>query len=178
MVVHRPGESLVDHDLDPMLLGDLPDAQGDETRIVLTGLWICTITALSSYAVITWMPDLPKPKAEEYLEGLSYQKLRPLNIPIIAEGSVQGYILALIIFTAEAHLVKEAGATPAQFVMDEAFRQIYADGDLDFRNLKKYDINKRLDEIKHRVNERLGSEIVKDVMVENFNFVTKKDIRS
>lgn len=42
----------------------------------------------------------------------------------------------------------------------------------------KYDINKHLDAIKHRVNERLGSEIVKDVMVENFNFVTKKDIRS
>jgi hypothetical protein len=148
------------------------------TRIILTGLWICAITVLSSFAVITWMPELPKPKAEEYLEGLSYQKLRPLNIPIIAEGNVQGYILATIIFTAEAHLIKGAGVTPAPFVMDEAFRQIYGDGSLDFRQLKKYDINKRLDEIKRRVNERLGSEVVKDVMVENFNFVTKKDIRS
>jgi hypothetical protein len=148
------------------------------TRIILTGLWICAITVLSSFAVITWMPELPKPKAEEYLEGLSYQKLRPLNIPIIAEGNVQGYILATIIFTAEAHLIKGAGVTPAPFVMDEAFRQIYGDGSLDFRQLQKYDINKRLDEIKRRVNERLGSEVVKDVMVENFNFVTKKDIRS
>ncbi len=148
------------------------------TRIVFTGLWICAITVLSSFAVIAWMPDLPKPKAEEYLEGLTYQKLRPLNIPIIADGSVQGYILATIIFTAEAQLIKGAGVTPAPFVMDESFRQIYEDKDLDFRNLKKYNIDKRLDEIKRRVNERLGSEVVKDVMVENFNFVTKKDIRS
>ncbi|MBE7200504.1 MAG: hypothetical protein INR70_22255, partial [Parafilimonas terrae] len=133
---------------------------------------------LSSYAVITWMPALPKPKAEEYLEGLTYQKLRPLNIPIIAEGSVQGYVIATIIFTAESHLIKGLGVTPAPFVLDESFRQIYGDGDLDFRNLKKYDITKRLDDIKRRVNERLGSEVVKDVMVENFNFVTKKDIRS
>ncbi|GJE11672.1 hypothetical protein [Methylobacterium longum] len=148
------------------------------TRIVITGLWICAITVLSSFAVITWMPALPKPRAEEYLEGLTYQKLRPINIPIIAEGSVQGYVIATIIFTAEAHLIKGHGLTPAPFVMDESFRQIYGDGDLDFRNLKKYDINKRLDDIKRRVNERLGSEVVKDVMIENFNFVTKKDIRS
>ncbi|WP_342108195.1 hypothetical protein [Methylobacterium sp. SI9] len=147
-------------------------------RIVITGLWICAITVLSSFAVITWMPAFPKPKAEEYLEGLTYQKLKPLNIPIIAEGSVQGYIMATMIFTADSHLIKGMGVTPAPFVMDESFRQIYGDGDLDFRNLKKYDITKRLEEIKRRVNERLGSEVVKDVMIENFNFVTKKDIRS
>ena len=148
------------------------------TRIVITGLWICAITVLSSYAVITWMPALPRPKAEEYLEGLTYQKLRPMNIPIIADGNIQGYVIATIIFTAEAHLIKGRGLTPAPFVMDESFRQIYSDSDLDFRNLKKYDINRRLDDIKRRVNERLGSEIVKDVMIENFNFITKKDIRS
>lgn len=147
-------------------------------RIVITGLWICAITVLSSFAVVTWMPALPKPKAEEYLEGLTYQKLHPISIPIIAEGTVQGYVMATMIFTADAHLIKGLGVTPAPFVMDESFRQIYSDGDLNFRNLKKYDINNRLEEIKLRVNERLGSEIVKDVMIENFNFVTKKDIRS
>jgi hypothetical protein len=148
------------------------------TRIVITALWICAITVLSSCAVIAWMPALPKPRAEEYLDGLTYQKLRPLNIPVIAEGSVQGYIIATIVFTADSRLIKGLGVTPAPFVMDESFRQIYSDGELDFRALKKYDINRRLDEIKRRVNERLGSEVVRDVMVENFNFVTKKDIRS
>ncbi|SDA11464.1 hypothetical protein SAMN02799622_00606 [Methylobacterium sp. UNC378MF] len=148
------------------------------TRIVITGLWICAITVLSSYAVSVWMPALPKPKAEEYLDTLTYQKLRPLNIPIIADGSVQGYIIATIVFTADSRLIKGMGVTPAPFVMDESFRQIYTDSELDFRKIKKYDINKRLDEIKRRVNERLGSEVVRDVMVENFNFVTKKDIRS
>jgi hypothetical protein len=147
-------------------------------RIVVTGLWICAITVLSSFAVVSWMPDLPKAKSEEYLEGLTYQKLKPLNIPVIADGTVQGYIMATVVFTADSHLLKGLGVTPAPFVMDESFRQIYSDADLDFRNLKRYDINKRLAEIKVKVNERLGSEVVKDVMIENFNFVTKKDIRT
>ncbi len=30
IVVHRPGQGLVDHDLDPVLLGDLADAQGEQ----------------------------------------------------------------------------------------------------------------------------------------------------
>jgi hypothetical protein len=147
-------------------------------RILFTGLWICAVTILSCYGAVTWGGGLFAKKTEAYLEGLQYQKLSPINIPMIADGKVQGYVVAVLVFTADAKLMHTLPVPPNAFVVDEAFRQIYADPSLDFRRLVKYDITKRLAEVRGRVNERLGADVVKDVLVDEMNFVAKREVRS
>ncbi|MFE1602424.1 hypothetical protein [Methylobacterium sp. ID0610] len=147
-------------------------------RVIVTGVWICVITLLSCYGVVTWGAGLFARKEEPYFEGLQYQKLRAINVPIIAEGALQGYVVTTMVFTADAKLLHTLAVPPSSFVIDEAFRQIYGDASLDFRRVAKYNINKRLTEIRNKVNERLGAEVVKDVLVEDFNFVPRKDVRS
>jgi hypothetical protein len=66
---------------------------------------------------------------------------------------------------------------PTPFVLDEAFQQIYNDKELNFKKINKYNITARLSAIKKKVNERVGMEVMKDVMVENLVFVSKDDIR-
>ena len=147
-------------------------------KVLITGLWICAVTILSCYGAVTWGGGLFGKKTEAYLEGLQYQKLAPINIPMIAEGKVQGYVIAVLVFTADAKLMHTLPVPPNAFVVDEAFRQIYADPTIDFRKLAKYDINKRLAEIRAKVNERLGAEVVKEVLVDELNFVAKREVRS
>jgi hypothetical protein len=148
------------------------------TRILVTGFWICAITLLSCYGAVYWGTDLKTGKSEEYLEGLEYQKVRAINVPIIAEGSLQGYVIATLVFTADAKTLRSLSVPPNTFVIDEAFRQIYSDENLDFRKLSKYDVNGLLTNIKKSVNERMGADIIKDILIENFNFVNKNDVRS
>jgi hypothetical protein len=147
-------------------------------RILITGFWICAITLLSCYGAVYWNTGIRAAKGEEYLEGLEYQKVRAINVPVIAEGSVQGYVIANLVFTADAKTLRTLSVPPHAFVIDEAFRQIYSDEKLDFRKLSKYDVSVLLSGIKKSVNERMGADIVKDVLIENFNFVSKGDIRS
>jgi len=147
-------------------------------RILVTGFWICAITLLSCYAAVYWDTGMQKQRGEDYLEGLQYQKVRPVNVPIIAEGAVQGYVVATLVFTADARTLRNLPIPPDTFLIDETFRQIYADETLDFRKLSKYDVNTLLLNIKRNVNGRLGADIVKDVLVDNFNFVSKSDVRS
>jgi hypothetical protein len=147
-------------------------------RILVTGFWICAITLLSSYAAVYWDTGMKKSQGEDYLEGLEYQKVRPINVPLIAEGAVQGYVVATLVFTADAKTLRSLPVSPETFVIDEAFRQIYADETLDFRKLSKYNVNGLLANIKRSVNERMGADIIKDVLVENFNFVSKSDVRT
>lgn len=147
-------------------------------RILISGLWICAVTIGSCYAAVTWGGGLFSKSTEPYLEGLQYQKLAPISIPMVADGKVQGYVIAVLVFTADARLMHTLPVPPNSFVVDEAFRQIYGDPDLDFRKLKKYDITKRLAEIRGKVNARLGSEVVKDVLVDELNFVAKREVRS
>ena len=147
------------------------------TRIVITGLWMCAITVLSSYAAVSWAPGAPAAKPDEYLDGLTYQKLPPIQIPIIAEGAVQGYVAMTLVYTADSRTLKAMSVAPTPFIMDEAFQQIYNDKDLNFKKVSKYNITDRLSAIKLKVNARVGMDVLKDVMVENFVFVSKDDIR-
>lgn len=147
-------------------------------RVLVTGLWICAVTIGSCYAAVTWGGGFFTKKTEPYLEGLQYQKLSPINIPMLAEGKVQGYVIAVLVFTADARLMHTLPVAPNAFVVDEAFRQIYGDTAIDFRKLARYDINGRLAQIRAKVNERLGADVVKDVLVDELNFVAKREVRS
>ncbi|GJD52835.1 hypothetical protein OPKNFCMD_5602 [Methylobacterium crusticola] len=147
-------------------------------RVLVTGLWICAVTILSCYGAVTWGGGLFARTPEPYLEGLQYQKLAPITVPMIADGKVQGYVVVVLVFTADARLMHTLPVPPNPFVVDEAFRQIYADPGLDFRRLARYDVTRRLAEIRARVNERLGAEVVKDVLVDEMNFVAKREVRS
>ena len=147
-------------------------------KILVTGLWICAVTILSCYGAVTWGSGLFSKKEEPYLEGLQYQKLAPINVPMVADGKVQGYIVAVLVFTADARLMHTLSVPPNAFVVDETFRQIYTDPAIDFKRLSRYNVTQRLAEIRKQVNVRLGSDVVKDVLVEEFNFVAKREVRS
>ena len=82
------------------------------------------------------------------------------------------------VFTADADTLRSISIPADAIVQDEAFRYIYSDGSLDFRKLSRYDVNGMIAKVRANVNKRLGAEIVQDILIENFNFIDKSDIRS
>ena len=147
-------------------------------RLLLIGLWVCILTAGASYAVV-YMGEHGSllPQREEYLDGLQYQKTRVLSIPMVEDGGVRGYIVAQFVYTVEGRTLHQLTVPPEPFVVDEAFRKIYADDSMDFRKLARYDLTILTASIKQRVNERMHGDIVKDVLVEDFNYVAKEEFQ-
>jgi hypothetical protein len=148
-------------------------------RQFFIGFWVCAIMACTSYAVAHWKANggdiMPKP--QEYLDGLDYEKTPVLNIPMIADGQVQGYVVAQFVFTADAKMLRQLTVPPNSFVIDEAFRAVYTDEKLDFKDLRRYDLSTLTKAIKERVNLRMQTSVIQDVLVEEFNYVSKSDIR-
>jgi hypothetical protein len=147
-------------------------------RLLLTGLWVCIITAGGSYAVAYWKENggLSAQK-DDYIDGLQYQKTRALSVPMVENGSVQGYIVARFVYTVEARTLHQLSVPPEPFVVDEAFRRIYADERLDFRKLARYDLSVLTAAIKQRVNERMQADVIQDVMIEDFNYVSREQFQ-
>lgn len=147
-------------------------------RLALTGIWVCAITTATSYGFAYWKAGgfnfAPK---QEYLEGIEYEKTKVLNIPMIAGGSVQGYVVAQFVFTVDAKTLRQLSVPPETFVVDEAYRKIYGDEALDFRNLSRYDLAELTATIKDRVNQRIKADVVQEVLIEEFNYVSKDDLR-
>jgi hypothetical protein len=147
-------------------------------RLLLAGVWACIVTVGVSLALSYWKEShaalAPKP---DYGGGLVYEKTRVINVPMIAEGSVQGYIVAQFVFTADATALRQLPVPPEAFVVDEAFRNIYSDEKFDFKNLSRYDLTHLTRTVRERVNKRLQTDVLQEVLVQDFNYVSKDQIR-
>jgi len=147
-------------------------------RLFMTGAWVCLITLGAAYGISEWIASGGKLiERKEYLEGLEYEKTRVINVPIVSDGAVQGYISAQFVFTVDARTVRQLSVPPDPFVVDEAFRRIYAEERIDFRSVKKQELASLLKAIKQDVNARMQANIVQDIMIEEFNYISKDDLR-
>jgi hypothetical protein len=109
-------------------------------------------------------------------ESIEYKKTHPIDVPMIADGAVEGYIVAQFGYTIESKNAKQPTVPPEAFLLDEAFRALYADDRLDFRHLEKFDVTGLTHALVLRVNQRLNADVLKEVLIEEFNYVAKKDI--
>ena len=147
-------------------------------RLFMTGAWVCVITLAAAYGISQWVASGGKLLVrKDYLEGLEYEKTRMINVPMIVDGAVQGYIAAQFVFTVDAKTVRQLSVPPDPFVVHEAFRRIYSEERIDFKNLKKQDLVPLLKAIKQDVNERMQANIVQDILIEEFNYISKDDLR-
>ena len=144
-------------------------------RLILGGLWVCIVTLAASYAAASWKIGSHAPAPDEGVHGLESEKTQPISVPMIKDGAVQGYVVAQFAYTIDAATLKRLTVPPEVFMVDEAFRTIYSDTNLDFQHLERYDIDKLKHDLMQKTNTRLKGDLIKDVLVEEFNYITKED---
>lgn len=145
-------------------------------KLAASCIWISLITAGSGYAAATWqLNQAATALAARPAEKLEYQKMHPINVPMVADGTIQGYVVLQLGFTYADDAPRDT-VPPEVYLDDEAFRLIYSDPKLDFHHLEKYDVAALTTALVQRVNRRLKANVVKDVLVQELNFVSKNDI--
>ena len=147
-------------------------------RLLILGVWVCGVTLLSGHLALTWRAEAPPAAETPFFEGLEYEETALIHVPIIAKGEVQGYVAAQFVFTADARTLRQMTVKTHAYVRDEALRAIYSNDRVDFSRLERVDIDALLKTVKTGVNGRLGGELVKDVLVKEFNYVRKDQLRS
>jgi hypothetical protein len=144
-------------------------------KLVLVGLWACVITLASSYAGSYWKAAQAKPV--EAVQKIEFKKTKEFTVPKIAGGIIQGYIIVMLSYSVDEGAEKNVNAPPEVFLLDEAFRYIYADDTIDFDNMKKYDLQKFTKEMIQRVNARMNAPILKEVLIQEFSYMGKADMK-
>lgn len=149
------------------------------TRLILAGFWICLVTLATGYFAIDRFAGQARADSDaaDYFQGIAYEKTRPITVPIIAGGAVEGYVVAQFVYTAETRVLRDLVVPPDSFIADEAFHHIFTASDIDFRNLRAFDSRAFLAAIVERVNRRLDAPIVRELLVEELNFVDKAQLR-
>jgi hypothetical protein len=146
-------------------------------KLIVSALWICAITLASSYVAASWKAS-GSATSEPALRGLNYEKTAPINVPIIVEGAIEGYVVAQFVYTAEASLLNRLTVPPEPFMLDQAFRTIFSDERIDLEHLERFDLASLTASLRDDVNARFGTEVVQDVLVEQFTYITKDEVRA
>jgi hypothetical protein len=146
---------------------------------ILLGLWLCGVTLGSAYGVIAWQKQQRTAAVAEATQASVLQQVQTkvINVPIISDGAVQGYVLAQFAFTIEANKLKELSTKPDLILVDEAFKLIYAGEAVDFRHLRRADVDALSKMLLTNVNKRLGQDLVHDVLVQQLNYLPRDQLR-
>ena len=147
-------------------------------KTALIAIWVCVVMASSVYATVLFRSAPTKDKAaDEFFGGLDYVKSDIISVPIISGGKIGGYVVAQFVFTIDGTILRKLSVPPNVFIIDEAFRALFAGETVDFKNMKKYDLDGLKTKIAENVNTRFKSDLVQDVLIERLNFIPMDKVR-
>jgi hypothetical protein len=148
-------------------------------RLIATGVWICLVTALSSYAASMWqMQSTAGQEVDKLFGGLRSMQTSTISVPVVSDGAVQGYVVAQFTFTMNSDVERRMSVKPDVFLLDAAFRAIYGSDPSVLRGARKQDLQELTASIKERSNARFGKPFIEDVLIEKYNFVPKSEART
>jgi hypothetical protein len=149
-------------------------------KTLLVGFWACAVALGGSY-LATQMANSAGDRDEAATSqdtAVEYIKTDTLSVPVIRDGKVQGYVVSQVSFAVAGAKSGGESADLTPYLVDAAFRAFYELGPLDFTRLKPQDIAVISAKAKAYANERLGSEIVKDVLIGGLNYVGRGEVRT
>jgi hypothetical protein len=145
-------------------------------KLILCGVWACAITLLSCYAAVSWHSRVPASE-EGAPASIETVRTRMISVPVVTGGAIHGYVMAQFVFTVDSKTMKQLSVKPDLFLLDEAFKTIYSGDSVDFRQFKKQDLPKLSKQIGENVNKRLGANLINDVLIQEFNYIPKENVR-
>lgn len=142
-------------------------------------IWIILVTAGSTLTSFYIGIDLSGSKEDtEHDAGVEELTSEMSSVPIMRDGNVMGYLIFQLSFVADRALLEEKKLDPMPFMTDAAFRVVFTGRDIDFRDLRKNDLDRLTAEVLKEANARIGFDLVRSVLLKQFNFVKKEDIRT
>jgi hypothetical protein len=147
-------------------------------KILIAGIWGVLMMGGGIFVGQVLSQSAPAPEQGKP-KDVGFQQLTTelTGAPIIVEGKVLGYLVFRIHSEVDTSKLPNEKFEVAPFLLNAAFQtayELYQDG---FQKIGPHDLEKITSQISERVNEKLGAETVKDVQIDQFNYVPMDKVR-
>jgi hypothetical protein len=141
-------------------------------KILFVALWACAVMFGASYGATAWLKSHSAPPVSApQSAGSETRKTKELNIPILRNGSVTGYVVLQLNYVVDLTVAKTLAIPPDDFVIDEAFRYVFDDQTIDFTHLDRLELDKLTRAVTYKVNSRMKGPVITDMGVQECNFL-------
>jgi flagellar basal body-associated protein FliL len=148
-------------------------------KTLLIGLWVCIVALGSSYFFVQMNnSSAAHAPSETEAEVIEFIKTDMVSVPVIRDGKVQGYLVAQLSFAVNKTATAKLSFEPAPYLVDVAYRALYENSAIDFAQLQPQDLTLLAKKIAEGANAKLGSEVVKDVLMNEINYVPRDEVRT
>ena len=147
-------------------------------KFAAAAIWIIVVTAGTVLFAYQSRDDQTAIDVEASLfTGLDVVKMDVISVPVLKDNAVHGYFLARLVYTAETKRLNQMVMPPEAIIFDEVYTHLFANPQIDFTRKETLDLNAFRAGIRDSVNQRVGEPLIKDVLIEQMDFLSKADIR-
>ena len=144
-------------------------------KMIVAAIWCSAMVAAGGFGADYVMKMKAAKENAKPEIALETRKTRELNVPIIRDGAVKGYVVVQLNYVVDLEAAKKLPAAPDPFVIDETFQYIYGDDKIDFAHLDRLDLGKMTEALIQRVNTRLRANVITDMGVIECNFLVNSE---
>ncbi|ERL99742.1 hypothetical protein Q644_09185 [Brucella intermedia 229E] len=149
-------------------------------RIIAIGLWICAVAFGSLFFAVRQNASSPPDGAQAAVGGfggVDYVKTDVMSVPILSNGGVAGYVVTQLVYTIDSNVRKKLSVPLEFFISDEIFRKFYGSYS-DTKEVEKVSFEDVRASIIADLNARFPEPVIKDLLVEQFNYISAEEIRA
>lgn len=148
-------------------------------RIIAIGLWICAVAFGSLFMAVRQNASSSDgaQAAASGFGGVDYVKTDVMSVPIISNGGVAGYVVTQLVYTVDSSIRKKLTVPLEFFIGDEIFRKFYGSYS-DTKEVEKVSFEDVRASIITDLNARFPEPVIKDLLVEQFNYISAEEIRA
>lgn len=139
-------------------------------------MWCAVLTVGTIYSLLSARVFDRLEDGHAASHKLEIIKPKPIAVPIVSQGQIQGYAVAQLSATGFSDVLKKVPIRVDDFLVDETIRALYRQEFTDFKS-STATLDAFAAELLERVNARLKVAALKEVLVTELAFVAKKDAR-
>ncbi len=144
-------------------------------RDALVSIWIISLTLASAYFGATVGFRSTAQSSSQGEGGPALINMKSLTVPVIANGGVQGYVIARITLSVKRDLLKTLPQPPDLVLTDSVFKTIYAEEQVDFKHLVKQDLNNLSNTIRDNANAIAGVPLVENAFIQELHYLSRQE---
>jgi flagellar basal body-associated protein FliL len=147
-------------------------------KFIGAAVWICIATlGAVFFAFQSSEAKTDTDASSALLGGLDYIKTDVISVPVLSKAGVDGYFLARLVYTVKPEQMKKLSIPADSLIADQVYTYLFANKQIDFSERANFDLDTFRNGIRDSVNTRVGEDLIREVIVEQIDFISKAEIR-
>ncbi len=146
-------------------------------KVIAAGIWGALVALAATFSLISYkkMPAVVEKNAPAQIEQV---KTKDINIPFFGKDEMIGYARVQFAFSFDTIQLTNLPIRPDVILVDEAYRSMAEYKFEDPRRPSRAELEKIVDSIRKSCNERIGSQFIQAVWIQDYAFIPIASVRN